>query len=151
MDKNKKYLLEKLGNCLYHWFLALAILGLILVLGSQSFLNDFLQNLLQYHALLRDYLVNGAMILGIILIGIGGGIGFIGSTLYDRPDVQPNLAVWSTKFALVGLLISLLLIYLLYQYPHYLLPLSFLASICLLIPSTALLTILIINHFAKKK
>lgn len=144
---NKKYFLEKLGNRLYHWFLALAILGLILVLSSQSFLND----LLQYHAPLCDYIVSGVMIFGIILISIGGGIGFIGSTLYDCPHVQPKLAVWSTWFALGGLLISLLLIYLLYQYPHYLLPLSFLASICLLIPSTALITILIINHFVKKK
>lgn len=151
MNKNKKYFLEKLGNRLYHWFLALAILGLILVLSSQSFLNDLLQSLVQYHVPLCDYIVSGVMIFGIILIGIGGGIGFIGSTLYDRPDVQPKLAVWSTWFALGGLLISLLLIYLLYQYPHYLLPLSFLASICLLIPSTALLTILIINHFVKKK
>lgn len=151
MNKNKKYFLEKLGNRLYHWFLALAILGLILVLSSQSFLNDFLRNLVQYQVPLCDYIVGGVMIFGIILIGIGGGIGFIGSTLYDHPDVQPKLAVWSTWFVLGGSLISLLLIYLLYQYPHYLLLLSFLASICLLIPSTALLTILIINYFAKKK
>lgn len=151
MSKNKKYFLEKLGNRLYHWFLALAILGLILVLSSQSFLDDLLQSLVQYHAPLYDYIVSGVMIFGIILIGIGGGIGFVGSTLYDHPDAQPKLVIWLTKFALVGLLISLLLIYLLYQYPHYLLPLSFLASICLLIPSTALITILIINHFAKKK
>ena len=151
MNKNKKYFLEKLGNHLYHWFLVLAILGLILVLSSQSFLNDFLQGLLQYHAPLCDYIVSGVMIFGIILIGVGGGIGFVGSTLYDSPNAQPKLAVWSTKFALGGSLISLLLIYLLYQYPHYLLPLSFLASICLLIPSTALITILIINHFTKKK
>ena len=45
MNKNKKYFLEKLGNHLYHWFLVLAILGLILVLSSQSFLDDLLQNL----------------------------------------------------------------------------------------------------------
>lgn len=151
MNKNKKYFLEKLGNRLYHWFLALAILGLILALGSQSFLNDFLQSLVQYHVPLCNYIVDGVMFFGIILIGIGGGVGLIGSTLYDYPDAQPKLTVWSIWFALGSLLVSLLLIYLLYQYPHYSLPLGFLALICLLVPLAALITILIINHFAKKK
>lgn len=151
MNENKKYFLKELGGRLHRWFVALIILGLILTLGPQSFLSDFLQGLVQYHVPLCDYIVDGVMIFGIILIGVGGGIGFIGSTLYDYPDVQPKLTAWSAWFALGSLLINLLLIYLLYQYPRYSLPLGFLISVCLLIPLSALITSLIVNHSVKKK
>lgn len=145
--------LQKIGNHLYSSFLFLVISGLFLTLGSQTFIGDLINQLAHYQVPLSDYLGDAVMITGVFLIGIGGGLGFVGSNLIDNvadSEVINDIQNWSLIACFISIVLSAGIFYLVYRFPRYILPLSFLGLVLLIIPVTSLISIMIIKHRIKK-
>ena len=145
--------LQKIGNHLYFSFLFLVISGLFLTLGSQTFISDLINHLVHYQVPLSDYLGDAVMVAGVFLIGIGGGLGFVGSNLSDNitdSEIINDIQNWSLIICFFDIVLSAGIFYLIYRFPHFILPLSFLGLVLLIIPVTSLISIIIIKHRIKK-